>query len=376
AEPNVAITSSKALRPVFITGGEASEAAQTVTVSLRRYGDGLDKPAATRVSVRLMQADREPQAQRTTGTVNWTPGQREASITLVVDPPRTTASTSADPRRPATGIVIAEIDTADAVAGDNTARLPVISRETLRVGVLADATARGSSLSAGTADRFRPGQWVNLALRPSESAPVDLVELEPGALDAARTAGLDAVVILSPESLAPADAPGPAAANGWTRLKPFVDQGGLLVITPAFEAASQQWSQALSAGLGVSLSVAQAPREFPTDAPGRLSGAAPPDLGPIDALATLRAELEPLARPVAITRLLPPLESPTGSQAGEESRVLLRTTDGAPFVTLLTARPDGGRSGAVIYLSSAFDLRWTDLPAKPLMVPLLQELIR
>ncbi|HYD02321.1 MAG TPA: BatA domain-containing protein [Phycisphaerales bacterium] len=364
APVNIAVTGVRALRPVLITGGEGSEAAQTVTVSLRRFGEGVEKAAVTRVSVRLAGQD----GASSTASVPWALGQREATATMVIDSPRAPASAGA------TGgaVVVAETEGGDAVNGDNAWRLPVVQREALRVGVLADSSARGSVVSGGTADRFRPGQWLSFALRPSESAAVDLVDIEPGAIDAARLAGLDAVVVLSPDAIPTGD----GAANGWLRLKEFVSQGGLLVVTPAFEAATQSWPEAMSSGLGVALSLGRAPREYPVDAPGRLSGAAPSDLAAgADVLATLRGELDVLARPVAVTRLLAPLED---GEAREDVKVLLRTADGAPFVTMVTRKGDTSATaaGAVVYLSAALDLRWTDLPAKPLMVPLMQELVR
>jgi hypothetical protein len=374
APVNVAVAGVRALRPVLITGGEGSEAAQTVTVTLKRFGEGVEKADSTRVGVRL--AGQEGAVS--SAVVQWSAGQREGIATVVVDSPRGAPGGGIGGTGGA-AVVIAEIDGGgDAVAGDNVWRLPVVSRDALRVGVLADAAARGSSVSGGTADRFRPGQWAGFALRPSESAAVDIVEIEPGAIDAARLAGLDAVIVLSPEAV-PTTA---GASNGWTRLKSFVDQGGLLIVTPAFEAASQTWPDAMAGGLGVSLSIGRAPKEYPADAPGRLSGAAPAELGAADVLATLRGELDVLARPVGVSKILAPLESTASAEGREDVKVLVRTADGAPFITMVTRRTEGPAAraaatpGAVVYVASALDLRWTDLPAKPLMVPLMQELVR
>jgi hypothetical protein len=137
----------------------------------------------------------------------------------------------------------------------------------------------------------------------------------------------------------------------------------------------------MAAALGFPFTVGQAPREFPADAPGRIATAAG-NLDPADPLATLRGELEALARPIGVFKMSPPIESaaPPGDGGGrEEARVLLRTQDGSPLITMLprrTAAQGNAPSGAVIYISTAFDLRWTDLPAKPLMVPLMHELVR
>ncbi|MDP1661860.1 MAG: BatA domain-containing protein, partial [Phycisphaerales bacterium] len=85
APSNVAVTSIRALRPVLITGVEGSEAAQTVTVSLRRFGESVENPGSTRVTVRLGEQEHAASA----AVVPWSAGQREASATLVVDSPRT-----------------------------------------------------------------------------------------------------------------------------------------------------------------------------------------------------------------------------------------------------------------------------------------------
>jgi hypothetical protein len=95
----------------------------------------------------------------------------------------------------------------------------------------------------------------------------------------------------------------------------------------------------------------------------------------------LSGEFEELAKAVSVSRLLPVLPR------GGSMSVSLSAADGTPLVlTGLPARstsadalsmnaPPAGR-GVVILVAAALDLEWSDLPAKPLMVPLIQELVR
>jgi hypothetical protein len=83
-------------------------------------------------------------------------------------------------------------------------------------------------------------------------------------------------------------------------------------------------------------------------------------------LAGFRGELADLVRPVEVERRLE-------VAVAEADRVVLRLDDGSPF--LLVGSPADAR-GTVALLVSSPELAWTNLPVKPLMVPLLQELMR
>jgi hypothetical protein len=121
--------------------------------------------------------------------------------------------------------------------------------------------------------------------------------------------------------------------------------------------------------------------------------------GPGDLLAPIRGELDDLARSVTITRLLavtiegaaePGPSGPGGGagtgngesgagRAGLRTSVQLMLEDRSPV--LVAARPSGeggtaAGSGVLAYLGVAVSSRWTDLPAKPLFLPLVQELVR
>lgn len=353
---NTSITRVRALRQIFIPG--EGPGAQTVTIDLSRSGPGVQNAASAAVRLRL-QDPSGAASNPATGTVRFSAGERRASTTMTLDTPPSTT--------PGASLIIAELE-ADAVASDNTWRLPVETRETLRVAVIAEPSARGSGIGTGTADSLKPGEWLTLALRPVETSSLELIDADPAAIDASRLAGMDAAILLSPNAVDP---------DGWKRLRTFVDSGGLLVVFPPADAAVHLWPDALDTAMGLKLGLARSPSEAAADAPdrSRLVGVTTTPVPEADLLAPVRAELDELVRPVTVFKLL---ASP-GNDRGSAVR-LLSTADGTGLVW--AARPgDADPSttasrGQVVVVTAALDLRWTDLPAKPLMVPLMQEVLR
>jgi hypothetical protein len=88
-----------------------------------------------------------------------------------------------------------------------------------------------------------------------------------------------------------------------------------------------------------------------------------------DPLALLRAELPSLARNVRIFRSLS-LAAPAASAP----RIVLASEGDRPFLVASDSNTAG--SAPVVLFLAAPTLAWTDLPARPLMVPLFQELLR
>jgi hypothetical protein len=67
-------------------------------------------------------------------------------------------------------------------------------------------------------------------------------------------------------------------------------------------------------------------------------------------------------------------------EGADAADVVLAFADGAPFmVAQSTSAADGGdgtTGGLVVAFAAAPELAWTNLPVKPLMVPLFQETVR
>lgn len=339
---NTQIVAAEPLRTVVLTRGEGSALAQQVRVELRRTGPGLDAEVTT-VRARMVDAlaPSSPGAPEARAQVSWRAGQARASATLSVE----AAAAEGD------SVLIVEIDR-DALDADNTLLRPAEVRDTLRVGV-ADRRRFGA---APRVDEMTSADWARLALRPDGEVPVEVVDVTPSPLDSAVLDGLDALVATRPDLF---------DEEGWRRIRAFVARGGLLFITPPPEASVHLWTDALNEALNLEWTLAREPIDYAETA--RLAESQPAS----DLLRLIQAELPDLAAPVGVMRALPFEEEPSSAS------IALRLENGAPLlVAQHPALDDASSRGLVVYLAAAPTLVWTDLPAKPLMVPLLQEIVR
>ncbi len=375
---NITITRAEPLRTVLLSSesslaqSDNPEPTNPVRVSLTRSGPGVGAAAITQVSVRI---DSGP----TPGTpakaqIRWIPGQAEASVVIA----------AAIPSQPANSAnvlaVVAEIDR-DSIAGDNTFRRPTETRRTIQVGLL---TPPGQSPGTTIAS-FRPVDWLRLALQPdrpdarreSGTTGLRLIDVDPRAVaQPGVLAGLDALLITSPDALEP---------QAWTRLGDYARAGGFLVVFPPAEAKVHLWPDAMIAALGLDWTVAREPKPTTSGELAEPNSSNPsttqPASGSADLLAILAGELPELLKPVRLTQLL---AINTKADAGE---TILRSKDGPPLLVISapgspattapnTTAPIRTGRGLVALWAVAPDLRWTDLPTKPLMVPLMQELVR
>jgi hypothetical protein len=426
AGSNVSISGLSVLREVVLADDDTL--AQTATIALRRSGPGLGTASASRVRLAWLGADGSDLAPAGSGTLRWASGQSEARLTLAIAAPptesnggsgaaseaasgATTGTTNGAPSGARAGagpvrVLSASLD-ADALPADDRWWLPLEARAALRVGIISDDPARGRG--AGADEAFTPGQWLALALRPGSRAGIELVDIDTASIDQSRLAGLDCAVLLSPQRL---------DREGWTRLRRYVDAGGMLMVMPPADATVHTWPDEMREALGTPWRVARAADEFLPAGQG-LSPAGPgADINPAagassaraqvgDLLAPIRGELEELARPVTIFKALrivdeqgasggggqsggagqseassaarPPQpaqpdarSSPDVSLGARSSAVIVRSQGDQPII--VASR--GERGGTVVLVGVALSSAWTDLPAKPLIVPLVQELVR
>jgi hypothetical protein len=143
------------------------------------------------------------------------------------------------------------------------------------------------------------------------------------------------------------------------------DRGALVLVFPPPDVQTHLWPDAMNASLGLDVTI---PREATTlAAPARLAVGR----GAEDLLAPIAAELPDLASPVTVTRVL-------GMRGGAGAlEPILALEDGTPILAGVAPRAGDATGGGLVVLASvAPDTRWTDLPARPLMLPLVQELIR
>jgi hypothetical protein len=361
---NVSIAAVEPLRPVVIAGGQGPSSPQTsVSVRLRRTGPASAEAAATSVRLQIQAETPGGLGPPTTvgqTTVRWTAGQSEATASAPADLSPATKAAGAC-------ILTAIIDN-DGIAGDNTWRRPIEVRHSIRVGLIAPRRL-GSRPSI---QQFDPADWFRFSLETSED--VELTEIDPGTLDTPRLAGLDAAIIATPEAI---------PDGAWKKLRLFADAGGLLIVSPPPKVTVHTWTDAFTRDLALPWSLGREAKSWPTGQTIATDRLASTPGGSADLLTLLAAELPDLSRPVKVFRLLP-IDQPAGHAA---PGTLLSLADGSP---LLLAAPPGSKEsalapgqdaspaprGLVVLLAAPFSFDWTDLQAKPLMVPLVQEIIR
>jgi len=319
-----------------------ADLASPARVSLVRSGVGLSQPGVTRVTAFLDAIGTGMPVEVGTGVVRWTAGQAEATAMIAVSGDAVATSASS-------AVLRVTIDS-DAVPGDNVRRAPIELRERLRVAVVAPERF-GREVGV---DRFGAQDWVRLALAPTDesAAGLELVEIDPGALDRARVLGLDAAVVLRPDLV---------RGDGWEVLRTLADRGGLVLVTPSGRETLQAWTESFEEAFAPGWTMG---REA-VDLPQSPALAEPSDAG-ASLLSVLGGELGFLVEAVHVSRVL-------RVEGASDDEVLLRTTSGEPV--LVVSSPGTGRGLAAV-LTTALDISWTDLPVKPLMVPLMQELVR
>ncbi|MHC4219130.1 MAG: BatA domain-containing protein [Planctomycetota bacterium] len=335
---NVQVTAIEPLRGLMLSGQEETE---QITVSLSRSGGELARDVTR---VRLTGEGLPPVEPK---VVRWGPGQPRSQVDFVVN----LAGQDDGP------VALSAVIDDDALGADNVRHTVLLSRGRVRV-LLIDRRSFGADPDL---DRLRAGRWIHRALQPSDRSPIDLVEVDPAALDAVDLRGADAAVAVRPDLL---------ADEGWAVLRSFVGTGGLLLVTPPGESIVHPWTDHLSRVLGL-------PWRIELEVAEHESGLPLADEQPAsELLRLLSADLPDLVRPVIAQRVLPVDDQQT------QAEILLSFADGTP--ALIAGSPEQGSSaedaartdGLVVYLAMSPDLDWTNLTTQPLMVPLFHELIK
>lgn len=336
-EPATAPVDDRAITRLAVTKAVDDETIE-IAVRVRRQGPGLGAES-TRVNITSPFLDAPIDR-----VARFEPGQAEASISVSARP---TGSVAADAMfEPMTARL--ELD---ALPADDVRHAGIERRSSMRIAVV----ARRSFGSDAEIDRVPASRWLFRALAPADRSGLDVSELDPASVDARSLAELDAVVVPRPDQLS-----GPA----WANLGAFVRDGGTLLVTPPGEEGTGDWVDGWINATGdpesLGWTIERSPERL--ESPARLAVEQPESPW----FTTFRGELVDLMRPVTVDRR----SRITGF---EPERIVLRLEDGSPF--LMAGSPKGAR-GTAAFLASSPELTWTNLPVKPLMVPLVQELIR
>ncbi|MFG0246288.1 MAG: BatA and WFA domain-containing protein [Phycisphaerales bacterium JB052] len=329
-ETNIGVLDLRPTRSLIVRDGLALP--EALRVVLTRSGGELPEQVST---IRILDANDQ---ERGRGLVQWQPGQREANASVVLE----TQSLSA--HAGLSSVVRVLLDD-DANLRDNTGMLALPIRNTLRVGVLDRPSPRGLGGPAGIA----PARWIRAALAPSDGMGVRVASIDAQQAATRLTTSFDALVVVAPAAV---------NAEGWARIARLREQGTMLIVTPDAQNESLAWFEQLRT---------ITPETFET---GERLAAHEPSLGiddQIDAgslLSGISGELPALAGAVEVHRSL---QIPAGAMP------IATLSDGSPMGVQITPR-DG--AGTIVVLATPLDLNWTNLPARPVFVALMQELVR
>lgn len=376
---NIAITAVDPLRTIVVADARSIP----VRVTVSRSGPGLDSAAIARVRLRASVAG-SPSRDAATPTpldARFAPGQQIATALGSVDAP----AQSPDARGNLRPVIIEASLDHDALTRDDAARIALQSRTAIDVAIIWPGPL---GQARGVAD-LTPGDWLALAAAPVDdplaprraSGDVRLFVFDPtrdltGPTAATTLRGIDAIFVPAPDAL---------AAPAWSLLRAAAETGALVIVSPPAAQVDPAWTTAFADAFDLRATIAPAPVTL--DLPTRAAIA--PSTG-VDLLSMIAGELPELLRPVTISRHSP-ITGPTGAfdtlltlESGEPILTALSTGGGKPDAAppfanapaSATARAPTRASGLVLFLGVAPDLSWTDMPAKPLMVPLVQELLR
>lgn len=314
-------------------GPSSSRGGIPLRLRLAREGENLHE---TRTNIDIALDD----GNHTSLRVEWKEGQIEAVVesAIVVGTTRRTEV----PLR-------ASITDQDAQMADNTRFAVVATSNTIRVGVIdrtnADQTEHGG---------HSVGVWVERALAPTSDGDIETETIDPTSIDLKRCQTLDAIILVRPDII---------DATGWSVLSQCVVRGKVLVVIPPAHSTSGAWSDGLLHALDLGWTISREPTT--SDPPLTIINESSENVATL--LRQLAPELQDLTQPVTVNRWF---VVTTPASRGER---VLALSNGSPLIAHGT--PQGAR-GSVILFCAPPDLEWTNLPAKPLMVPLIQECVR
>jgi len=374
---NVQITSLTPRRRTLVVDAVAGRAV-SVEIKLRRFADDRADPL-TRLSVRLR--DGEKVISEVKRDHRWSAGQGAATFQFDLPLDVVSASAISQEAIERNVTIEASIQNAgisgsasgggsggsggisgggsggDAIEADNHRFSVVALRRRLMIAVVDDAAGLTGDESKSA---LRPRDWVAMALAPRTESPdviepasdsMELYALDATKIDSASLDTLDAAIVLRPDRL---------SEQGVKALKAFASRGGLVWLTAPNTDAPLTWVAPLLERFKLDWRVALEPTQTPQPGTALAAGGVVPE-----ALNLLGADWESLLRPVRVYRSLK-VTAAEGSDA-----TWLSTADGS---SLLLAGRHG--EGWVLLLTVAMDDRWTNLPTKPLFVPLLHETLR
>lgn len=330
-------------------------------VELLRYG-GVDQEQAAKLQVKVLASDGKVMSE-TQRLVRWPIGERQRRINFDL-PVQLSADSlaglgqdlviqaSLQPEVSGAGL--------DVLDADDQAVSVIRLRDRLQVAVVDDGERLNEEVGG-----FQANQWVRAALTPQGAGmpgPFELVPLMPSSLKAETLEPVDAVIVLRPDEV---------TALGWDALSAFSKRGGLVwVFAPARE-ADPTWAEAMKLAytlpwtFGSELATVVAEGEQAPSVPLDATTLAP------EPLQFLAADWREKLGWVSVQTWLP-FSTPV-----EDQWIVLDQATQGPLQgrAVLMAQHQAGQ-GALLFVATALDTRFTNLPIRALFVPLMHDTLR
>lgn len=327
---NIGIVSATPARALVVRDGLSLP--QTVRVQLARSGSESE---AQGTQIQLIDSEG---SVRGIAAHAWQSGQRDASITVPLE------TGGLNPGGSGSAVLRVRLGEDDNPR-DNEAFVTIPVHSTLRVAII----DRPASSGLGEARDIPAARWVRAALAPRGDAGVRVTSIDASQAASRLVTRVDAVFVLAPGALSP---------DAWDRLARLHEQGVMIVVTPDAQSDSLAWFDQLRA---------LSPESF--DGVEQLVTHEPPvsiedSIESTSLLSGIAGELPELSGSVSIDRSLwIPSNAP----------VLARMSNAQPLGVQIA--PEAG-AGMIVVLAVPIDLRWSNFPARPLFVAMMQELLR
>ena len=322
----VRVVGAEPARRITLRGGGIESLLAQCVVRLERDGNKLARSNTTITAINRS-------GSRTDRDVIWEDGQREMVVDMVLP-------VSPDDLR------VSSISISTGSLPSQVFHTTVEVEDSLRV-VLLDRNQVGREAGRTGGDS---GRWMERALRPTRDIPIDIREIDPASLSKTDLLQTDAVFVLRPDLL---------EADMWSEISDFLRNGGMVMITPPANREIHDWIDSMNEAFDLEWGF-QGETVIHEEAVGiefiETSDSILDVIGP---------ELPSLTEPVRVNKIV-------DMDPGLQGTILMKDATGIPL--LMTETSMG--TGVLVVLSSAIDLEWTSLPAKPLMVPLIQESLR
>ena len=240
----------------------------------------------------------------------------------------------------------------DALNMDNSRYLSIDTRESINI-LLVDRPASPDTGNTGTTPNS--SRWIQYALQPTTESPYQIQSIDPAVLRGEDMTGVDVLVLTRPDLLDP-------TSESW--MKNHIDSGGLILVTPPERQGNHDWMSAISRVFNVPWST---PREPRVHSPPLTLVTPTASVNSRSTLEIIKGELPSLLESVRVQKSLL-------LEGVEPEQVLISLDDGTPAI--ISRGSWSGTPGELLLMAFPPSPTWTDLPTKPLMVPLFQELVR